>query len=245
MNKNEPVKTNDLFRYIGCTTSTFEPGDTLWATHGADATDLSVTCAKIQGSTSGKVMKTDLVPIPAVHVNDECIFVGRFTDRLDGGSLATGAPVIVAYETVPGGREYVEVSVEGTDRTFSVKRSDLVLVRSAKPSVVYEARSNSDVEEGRGAMLSDGLFFTAEAAVAVASGRAHSEVLERSVWASGRDRSDTVGECVWGYRQKPSGGWDYGYFDFRDIPDPAKDPEVAEFLKARERLMARYGTLPA
>lgn len=106
-------------------------------------------------------------------------------------------------------------------------------------AIIYIARENSDLTEGRGHMRDVGYFEVVDHAVAFAKGRGVMGVGDGEV-----DRVETFENCgeeagrrtrIYGYRKKPDGTWGYGYMDCRDVPDPKKNPEYAEYLRLKEK----------
>lgn len=118
-----------------------------------------------------------------------------------------------------------------------------------EPVYVYAAKQNSDLTEGRGAMVTIALLSDEQEAVKLVQGRGvmgvgPGEVYKVLVYPTAADvtavlRDVKYGlaykgeEKVYGYRRDLAGHWGYGYVDNRDAP--TNDPEYAEYLRLEEK----------
>lgn len=125
---------------------------------------------------------------------------------------------------------------------------------------VFDATINSDSTEGRGPMVSVGLFDRIEdAVVAVQDGgvmghgtgdvdrvpifESWAEYEEYSPKAGSRIRRHVPREKVYGYRKDWKGSWGYGFVDNRDAP--AYDPDYVKYKELQKKLEQKYqGKIP-
>lgn len=88
--------------------------------------------------------------------------------------------------------------------------------------VLYVARENSDMTEGRGPMRITGIFTREEDAFAKIKGRGvmgvgDGEICRVELKDGKYEVEGYKGmELYWGYRQRPDGRWNNGYVDLRD-----------------------------
>lgn len=105
----------------------------------------------------------------------------------------------------------------------------------------YEVQQNSDQTEGRGRMVTVMTLMKLDDAVKEAQGRGvmghgTGDVVEVTITVNNDDTVSVEREEIYGYRRNPNTGkWDYGFKDFRDLPNPQTDPDYKEYLRLKRK----------
>lgn len=106
--------------------------------------------------------------------------------------------------------------------------------RTEQAKVIYIARENSDLTEGRGPMRTLGYYTEPEPAIARVQGRGVMGVGHGEVSTVKLDIGRVEERLFWGNHANPAGKWVYGYADNRDDPI-LSDPEYPEYVRLRKK----------